>query len=145
MIISKAEVSDLQIIEDCGKKNLPIYYDIKKLNLIFNLNTYNIICCKIDNKLSGFCIYKIDNKLMNVHIMSIAIYKEYRNKKVGTILLNYIKNTSKLFKNITLNVQINNNIAGIFYKKNNFNIKFQRKNYYDNLDCNDAYYMEYKI
>ena len=78
----------------------------------------------------------------NGHIISIAVSKEYRNRGVGTMLLNASEHI--LFKryninNIVLEVKFDNKIARKFYYSRGYEDKRLLKNYYD--DGSDAILM----
>ena len=57
----------------------------------------------------------------------------------------FIKKIKEYKKTITLNTEQQNYIAIKFYQKNNFKIEKLRINYYENLTCNNAYFMKYYI
>lgn len=140
MEVSFINKSDIEEIEKCGKESLPIYYNKSDLlNLIYDKN-YIIFKCMDTKNINGFLVANI---LTNrVHIMSIAVYKEFRRLNCGTNIINFLKNKFKGFY-ITLNVQQSNENAIKFYKKNGFVIIKKLLNYYSDLECNDAYQMLY--
>jgi ribosomal protein S18 acetylase RimI-like enzyme len=140
MLIELIEKDDISNIEIIGSKSLPIYYT--KSDLLFFLydSKYIIYKASLDNIICGFLVGEIhDNR---IHIMSIATDIDYRRKNVATNLINKIK---EKYNNsiITLFVQQKNNIAISFYKKNNFIAVFEEKNYYNNLQEKDAYFMAF--
>ena len=81
-----------------------------------------------NNKLVGFIHISKLYEVMD--IINIVVDKEYRNKGIGTKLLNYIVDNYKDINSIMLEVNENNNNAIDFYKKNDFKIINTRKNYY---------------
>lgn len=141
MIIDQISYKDYKEIEIIGKDSLPIYYNIEEIGYLHSNQENNIMLkASINNKIIGFIFCVIEKDIDNIHINSIAIDKQFRKNGYGTSIINYIKNYNK---NITLNVSQINLIAIIFYKKNGFKIKDIRKNYYENLENNDAYLLEY--
>lgn len=130
--------TELDEIKNIGELSLPIYYDKDSLkDIIENGYGYNVFVAKECKKIMGFAITAITED-DNIHIMSLASSPNFRRKKIGTKLINRIKKRNKQ-KLITLYVQSSNNIAIEFYKKNKFiEIEFI-KDYYSNLDNNDAY------
>lgn len=74
--------------------------------------------------------------LDEAHITNIVVKKDYRNKKIGTMLLEELIKIAKSEKIriLTLEVNINNNIAIKLYKKYNFKEVGKRKNYYNGVD-----------
>ena len=87
---------------------------------------YKIISVKIENNITaGYVI--VFNNSDSLEIMKIGVNPEYRQKGIGTILINEIK---KSRMGIFLEVRENNIIAIEFYKKNGFKEAGKRKNYY---------------
>ena len=138
-MISEVTSKDLDLIEEIGKLSLPIYYKKKELQN-FLIDEYHILHkITYNEKLSGFYVSKLHED--RIHIMSIGIHPQNRGKKLGTILIEYIKNYKLP---VTLFVQQSNKIAINFYKKNDFKVLISISRYYYNLECNDAYFMCYK-
>ena len=139
-MISGTECNDLKILEEIGKKSLPIYYDFYNLLMMKNsfIQETKIYNYTYKKKIVGFIVIQVDDIKKNTHIMSIAVDPEYRNKGIGKKLINYIERDDYY---ITLNVQCSNKNAIKFYKKIGFEIKETKNNYYKNLIDNDAYYM----
>jgi len=140
MFIELINITDLNDIENCGSVSLPIYYTHDDLRILLYSKYFVIYKAVIDNKLCGFLIGRIDDKL--IHIMSLAVYPKYRRLKVGSNLINKIKDIYN-DKNITLNVQQTNKNAISFYLKNNFVYIKEFINYYPNLECKNAYQLCY--
>lgn len=137
--IDKSLYKDFIILEEIGKKSLPIYYnryDLKSLllskHLIFQIN--------FNNNVVGFIVAKLEESKNNIHIMSLAVSPEYRNIGLGTDLIRFLKNKYKM--NLTLYVHSVNENAIKFYKKNGFDIQAIFFGYYTNFEINkDAYFM----
>ena len=140
MEINKVTPEDYSILEEIGKESLKIYYDADEIYYLDNINNNILLKGIIENHIIGFifCIYD-DN---NIHINSFAIKKEYREKGYGTQFINKIKQYKKT---LTLNTEEDNHKAINFYKKNDFQIKEFRYNYYENLKNSNAYFMKYDI
>ena len=130
MLIELIEKDDISNIEIIGSKSLPIYYT--KSDLLFFLydSKYIIYKASLDNIICGFLVGEIhDNR---IHIMSIATDTDYRRKNVATNLINKIKE------------KYNSSIITLFVQqKNNFIAVFEEKNYYNNLQEKDAYFMAF--
>ena len=131
---------ELDQIKNIGELSLPIYYDKDSLKDVIK-NGYDVFVAKESNKIMGFAITAITED-DNIHIMSLASAPNFRRKKIGTKLINKIKKKNKQ-KLITLYVQSSNNIAIEFYKKNKFIEIEYLKDYYSNLDNNDAYLLAF--
>lgn len=131
---------ELDQIKNIGELSLPIYYDKDSLKDVIK-NGYDVFVAKESNKIMGFAITAITED-DNIHIMSLASSPNFRRKKIGTKLINKIKKKNKQ-KLITLYVQSSNNIAIEFYKKNKFIEIEYLKDYYSNLDNNDAYLLAF--
>ena len=139
--INEITYDDLKKIENIGNKCLPIYYKIYDLLELSESSNYIMLKAVLNNKTAGFIIAEtICNLLQSeyVHIMSIAVLPEFRQKSIGTHLINYIKDNCNYSK-ITLYVQQSNNNAIKFYEKNLFSQTKLLKNYYENLNCKDAF------
>lgn len=87
-----------------------------------------------NNKLIGFIIFKTLYDVTD--LLYIVVDEEYRNKKIGSRLMDYLINNSK---KIMLEVRCDNKSAINLYKKYNFMIINIRKKYYNDMD---GYVME---
>ena len=110
--------------------------DISKIfKEIFNqelkLNIYSKIIAYKEDKILGFLIY--DDIYDRYEIEYIGVLEEYRNKGIGSKLMEYLSD-----KPISLEVEINNKYAIKLYEKYGFKKVSVRKNYYNG---NDAYLM----
>ena len=74
----------------------------------------------------------------------IEVLEEFRNKKIGSKLLEYLIEVgkNKNITNITLEVKVDNKYAIMLYEKYNFKIVSKRKGYYNGVD---GYLMERKM
>ena len=141
LIYSNTKDTDLEEIKNIGKLSLPIYYNNDSLKDVIKNNNYDILVAKKTDKILGFAITSITED-DNIHIMSLACLPNFRRKNIGSKLIKKIKKKNKE-KLITLYVQSSNNIAIEFYKKNKFIEIDYVKNYYNNLDDNNAYLFSY--
>lgn len=99
-------------------------------NPIINEFTHNIVYT-VEKNIVAFILYT--NIYENCEIIDIFVLQEYRNKNIGSLLLEeFIKNN--LTKNITLEVNINNKPAINLYKKFGFEQVAIRKGYYNGVD-----------
>jgi ribosomal protein S18 acetylase RimI-like enzyme len=141
IIIKEAKITDISNIYKCSNDSLPISYNyFEILNFILH-NKYKVFVAYDNNDFLAYaiCNNNIDD---NLHIMSIATYKQYRSKGIGSKLLNEIY---KQCKSITLYVHKDNEKGIDFYKKNNFIIEKEIDNYYNNYftsGTNNAYFMK---
>lgn len=114
--------------------------------LDFNIKYNNVftkyIAYYIDNKIVGYLVY--ENLYDRVEIDYIYVVNEYRNKKIGSFMMEYLINLCKKEKlyNITLEVSINNIYAIKLYEKYGFKTITIRKGYYKGID---ALLMEVKL
>lgn len=95
-----------------------------------------------DGKVVGVLEYSLIYD--RIEIDNIIVKEEYRNKKIGTKLLDYViqLSTKKGLLNITLEVRKTNDIARHLYKKMGFQEVAIRKYYYGD---EDAILMEKKV
>tara|TARA_Y100000991_G_C21941226_1_gene335371 strand:- start:228 stop:653 length:426 start_codon:yes stop_codon:yes gene_type:complete len=140
MEINKVTPEDYSVLEKIGKETLKIYYDQYDIQSLDNINNNILLKGIMDNHIIGF-IFCSDND-NNIHINSFAIKEEYQNKGYGTQFINKIKEYNKT---LSLNTEEENHNAIQFYKKNEFQIKELRYNYYENLKNSNAYFMKYDI
>lgn len=133
-MVNKCSILDIDRIIELGKL---INNDFDKLNNISELiSNDNIFGYYLDDKLVGFIVI---NKCYEViDLLYIVVDKLYRNKSIGSKLMEYMIDTFN-YERIMLEVRCDNIYAIKLYKKYNFKIINIRKNYYLN---NDAYVME---
>jgi len=84
------------------------------------------------NKKMGFILY--EDIYDRAEIDYIYIFPKYQNKKYGSKILSYLIKVLNDRKNITLEVNVNNEFAIKLYKKYGFKIISIRKKYYKNED-----------
>lgn len=128
-MISKINSNDYSRINELGtllNNNFSTLFHIENLNK----NEY-IYKYEVNNNIIGF-IHIYDN-IDYIEILNIIVDNNNRQKHIGSLLLNYIKDIFK--KRELLEVNVNNEIAHKFYKKNGFNTINIRKNYYGNEDA----------
>lgn len=112
-------------------------FDIKYNNVFTKYIAYYI-----DNLVVGYLVYE---KLYDrVEIDYIYVLENFRNKKIGSLMMEYLINLCKEnnIYNITLEVNINNINAIKLYEKYNFKTISIRKGYYKGID---ALLMEVKL
>ena len=169
--IRVGDISDINQLARCNKKNLPIYYKAEEFLLYLLSNKISVVVAEISDNMNcnysnnndnndnnsidafinddlvGYIMGKLSND--NFHILSIAVDKEYRKKGIGSSLLeSFIKLNYDKCNSISLYVYVDNKVAINFYKKNGFNIiKRIPKYYIGTYDINncDAYMMVYNI
>ena len=140
MEIQQIIPKDYLILQNIGAESLKIYYDYYDIQHMNNFSNNIMLKGILNNEIIGFifCTEKEDN----IHVNSFAIVKEFRNKGYGTQLINHIKTYGK---SLTLNTEQDNHEAIKFYRKNMFEIKELRNNYYENFQNNNAYFMKYNF
>ena len=95
------------------------------------------IVAKENGKIVGFAgiWYSVDD----AHITNIVVRKSYRNKGIGSLLLEKLIELAKQKTSLTLEVNTKNEIAQKLYLKYGFKNLGIRKKYYDGIE--DAYIM----
>lgn len=95
------------------------------------------IVAKENGEIVGFAgiWYSVDD----AHITNIVVRKNYRNKGIGSLLLEKLIELAKAKASLTLEVNIKNEIAQKLYLKYGFKNLGIRKKYYDGIE--DAYIM----
>lgn len=111
----------------------------KPLNLKSELENISskYIVAKEGNTIVGFAgiWFSVDD----AHITNIVVRKDFRNKGIGSLLLERLIELAKCKTALTLEVNVKNKIAQKLYLKYGFEILGIRKKYYDDIE--DAYIM----
>lgn len=132
--ISKMELSDLESLSSNFQTDFDDFWTVRTLES--ELENENSACfvMKNDSEIVGFACLWIS--VDDIHITNIAIKKSYRQNGFGGILLehliDYSKSTGK--KELTLEVNENNEPAKKLYLKYGFKILGIRKKYYNNKE-----------
>lgn len=134
-IIRKAKIEDIEQIYNIGKSSLPIYYEVEYLKYFTNNSNYVLyVAITSENIITGYCLceFKHNNKVL--HIMSIAVHKNYRKQNIGKLLIDKVKEyyTTNNFRLISLYVMKSNIGAINFYKKMEFRMWELLVNFYGN-------------
>lgn len=133
--IDKMSLEDLISIKDILTTEFDDFwnYEILKSELE-STNSYFFVAKNISGEIVGFAGIKII--LDEADIMNIVVKKDFRNKKIGSLLLEHLIFYSKSInlKNITLEVNKNNLSAIKLYEKFAFDRLGIRKKYYNGKD-----------
>jgi ribosomal protein S18 acetylase RimI-like enzyme len=139
--IRKAKIDDMNDLHQCNKRNLPLYYSVFDYGRIILSPDNLVYVAETNGKIVGYIYAKMEESKNNIHIYSFAIDKQFRRRKIGTLLIEEIKK----LKTMSLYVHIENKNAIAFYKGNGFKVEKVKKNYYlgslSNVESFDAYYM----
>ena len=107
---------------------------------------YNVFKSELDNGNSKYLVAKIDDKIVGfagiipvfdeADISNIVVHKDFRNKKIGSLLLKNLIDLACSINVNTLNLEVReSNIFAIkLYKKFGFEVCGIRKRYYDNSE-----------
>lgn len=144
MNITEMTNKDAEKIKDHFQENFDDFwnYEILKDEIVNNNSKYIVAKTETD-EIIGFIGIKII--LDEAEFMNIVVHKDYRNKGIGSKLLEKILYICKKLKikRILLEVNEKNETAIKLYEKYNFIKTGIRKKYYNNL--NDAILMEKAI
>ena len=111
-----------------------------------NFWNYNIFKSELENKNSKYLVAKIDNNIVGfagiipiideADISNIVVHKNFRNRKIGSCLLEGLINLSTNLNLKTINLEVReSNIPAIkLYEKYGFEICGLRKKYYNNTE-----------
>lgn len=143
IIIRKAKIEDLKDVQVL--RDILFKYEIEKLDnhitdvtwtfskdgeedLIYFINEQILYVAEINNKIVGYiCGEMLPKKEWNLfqiaEIINLCVKEEYRNMKIGTLLINKFKEVckEKNIKHISV-ATLSNNDAIKFYNKNGFSI-----------------------
>lgn len=135
LLISKMNLDDLNSIKDFLISDFDDFWNYNILKEELECKSSHFIVVKNENfEILGFAGVKVI--VDEADIMNIVVKKSFRNKGIGSFLLdNLISFAKNLHLNIiTLEVSENNPIAISLYKKFGFEELGIRKNYYDGID-----------
>jgi len=132
--VEDTELLDLHRIEETVFKNS---YRISTLADMYENIRYKFLGLYRGTNLIGYII--ILDSVDIYEVIKIAISPNYRGKKLGKKLLNYV--LERLDKNLILEVRENNNIAIKFYEKLGFKKINIRKGYYEDTKEDGIIYL----
>lgn len=129
--IDKMTVKDLESIKDILISDFDDFWNYNILKDELKSENSKYIVAKFDNKIIGFSGIKVF--VDNADIMNIVVRKNFRNKGIGTVLLENLLTLSKKLGLNSLSLEVNEkNIPAInLYKKLGFENIGIRKNYYN--------------
>lgn len=104
-----------------------------------------VLVAEIDRNIIGSMIILLRKNILNARIYSFNVHPEHRRKGIGSSLMDTAldKLEKKGYKNITLEVGINNPIAWNLYRSKGFIVDKKLSNYYTNGD--DALHLIKKL
>lgn len=133
-MIKVANKKDVSSIYELGVKEFSNFANTYNIEEYLQNNNYVILVNTTNNLLNAFMI--IYKNIDYFELEMIIVSKEYRQKGVGSALLNYFFNTFCNKENsILLEVSVENINAINLYSKFGFEIINIRKKYYDNVDA----------
>lgn len=133
--IEKMTITDLNNIKDNLNNDFDDFWNYNVLKEEIESNNSKYIIAKIDNEIVGFAGIKII--MDEADIMNIVTKKTFRNKGIGTLLLEkLISITHELqLSSISLEVNEKNSPAIHLYDKFGFKNLGIRKNYYQDKNA----------
>ena len=130
-------LGDFQEIEPIYNLEFDDFWKPQNLKSELQTVSSKYIVAKENGEIVGFAgiWYSVDD----AHITNIVVRKSYRNKGIGSLLLEKLIELAKLKTSLTLEVNTKNEIAQKLYLKYGFKNLGIRKKYYDGIE--DAYIM----
>ncbi len=130
-------LDDFQEIEPIYNLEFDNFWKPQNLKSELQNVSSKYIVAKENGKIVGFAgiWYSVDD----AHITNIVVRKNYRNKGIGSLLLEKLIELAKTKTSLTLEVNTKNEIAQNLYLKYGFKNLGIRKKYYDGIE--DAYIM----
>ncbi len=130
-------LGDFQEIEPIYNLEFDDFWKPQNLKSELQNVSSKYIVAKENGEIVGFAgiWYSVDD----AHITNIVVRKSYRNKGIGSLLLEKLIELAKPKTSLTLEVNIKNEIAQKLYLKYGFKNLGIRKKYYDGIE--DAYIM----
>lgn len=138
-MIRKANKQDVEAINNLGEQLHSGFSKNFHMATEIDSNLAIVLVSESSNGINGY-LYALDFG-DNIDILSIFVDNMYRNKEIGSQLMNQL---IELAKNKTITLEVaNNNIAALsLYKKFGFKVVGSRKDYYQDAD---AYIMKWGI
>ena len=130
-------LGDFQEIEPIYNLEFDDFWKPQNLKSELQNVSSKYIVAKENGEIVGFAgiWYSVDD----AHITNIVFRKSYRNKGIGSLLLEKLIELAKTKTSLTLEVNTKNEIAQKIYLKYGFKNLGIRKKYYDGIE--DAYIM----
>ena len=132
-MINKVVLKDLERFNELGgliNSNFSKLFDLRALLA----SQYDAIYGYYENNnLIGFV--HINKLYENMDIVNIVVDDNYRQKGIGTKLINYVLGLYDDLENVLLEVNDKNKAAISLYKKSGFEVINVRKNYYGEDDA----------
>mgnify|MGYP000147601024 FL=1 len=130
-------LGDFQEIEPIYNLEFDDFWKPQNLKSELQNVSSKYIVAKENGEIVGFAgiWYSVDD----AHITNIVVRKSYRNKGIGSLLLEKLIELAKTKTSLTLEVNTKNEIAQKLYLKYGFKNLGIRKKYYDGIE--DAYIM----
>ncbi|KAI7859328.1 acyl-CoA N-acyltransferase [Circinella umbellata] len=110
------------------------YKDVIEAGELAKLVYYNDVCVG-----AVCCRKETHGDETQLYMMTLGVLEAYRKLGLGGRLLKHILEHASEFSSINLHVQITNESALNFYKKNGFEVIGTEKDYYKHIEPRDAY------
>ena len=141
-MIKELDAQEIELIKKV-EKSFPTFFSKTSIFDDFKQNAFTkyFIYIEKSNIIGVVNYYDLYERF---ELSYIEVVEEFRNKKIGSLLMEYLinKGREKGINNITLEVNINNQFAIKLYEKYGFNKVAIRKSYYEGVD---GYLMERKM
>jgi ribosomal-protein-alanine N-acetyltransferase len=132
--ISNMKLSDLEEISNNLETDFDDFWNYNIFKSELENPNAKYIVAKFNNKIVGFAgiIYVLDE----ADISNIVVHKNFRNKKIGSLLLKSLIDLAYSINLKTLNLEVReSNVSAIkLYDKFGFEVCGIRKNYYNNTE-----------
>jgi ribosomal-protein-alanine N-acetyltransferase len=152
--IRRCTLEDLEGVIEVNEKELPEdypYFFYK--SILDNYPESFLVASNNEGKIIAYTMWRVERapsisslKLSNKgHLVSIAVLKEYRRRKIASTLLSNSMAKVRKYKidEFVLEVRVTNYSAINLYKKFNFSTRSIKERYY--RDGENAYYMTCKV
>ncbi|HEW93855.1 ribosomal-protein-alanine N-acetyltransferase [Candidatus Geothermarchaeota archaeon] len=149
--IKEVEHSELARVKEINELVLPENYPFFFYETLYQNYKDVFLVAETGNKIVGYVMCRIERDVVFQplprfkkvgHIVSIAVLPEYRNKGIGTALMNEVLSRMRRYYDVEyvyLEVRVSNEGAIRFYRRLGFKITNRVKGYY--RDGEDAYIM----
>ena len=142
-LATKEDLDALLNLEDiCFKEEI---FPRSQLKYVLQKARSMVLVAEIDRNIIGSIIILLRERILHARIYSLNVHPEHRRKGIASLLMNTAQDIleEKGYKNITLEVGINNHIAQSLYRSEGFIVDKKLPDYYTNGD--DALHLKKKI
>lgn len=110
--------------------NLGWRYTPEKINKLIKSNEYNVVVCKVNERIAGFGVMQYMYEQANLTLLGVKF--NYRRKGLGTKIVNWLEKVAETGDIVNIFVEVR--------EQNENAIKFYNSVGFTKIDCVEGYY-----